>query len=424
MFRFLFAFGLCWICSGQSINPTSKPIWNATYTDLLKKDLLIGYDKFARPAQHYNMTVVSVKLTIRHVELDEDKSVFSAYGWLASQWKDEKLKWKESDYGGLTSVHMADHELWQPDLLLYNGATGTLTDMYGNSHCIVQSSGDILWVPPTHYQSFCQLDLRLWPFDTQECTILMGSWTHHGEQIDLQINDKGVELDLSTENNQWEVTKASATRHQKYYIPNPEPYLDVTFNFTLVRRSPMYKTVVITPAVGVILMTLANFWLPAQSGEKILLNGVNALIIVTFLTYFAQRLPSMAIHTPLVVLFYSSALYMVSFSMIISVIVINLSKTKQAQAIPWYLKRVLDGYFGTVLGLKRISGLAPKQPIAEELRDQPFDEHVTSDDHHIIQSCSKGPIQQDYIILATAIDRVAFLIYCFVFIVLAITYSV
>lgn len=56
-----------------------------------------------------------------------------------------------------------------------------------------------------------------------------------------------------------------------------------------------------------------------------------------------------------VVLFYSSALYMVSFSMIISVIVINLSKTKQAQAVPWYVKRVLDGWFGTALGLKRIS---------------------------------------------------------------------
>lgn len=44
----------------------------------------MGYDKFARPAQHFNMTVVSVKLTVRHVELDEDKSVFSVYGWLAS----------------------------------------------------------------------------------------------------------------------------------------------------------------------------------------------------------------------------------------------------------------------------------------------------------------------------------------------------
>lgn len=195
---------------------------------------------------------------------------------------------------------MADHELWQPDILLYNSATGAMTDHYGNTHCIVQSNGDIIWVPPTHFQSFCTLDMRLWPFDSQECALVIGSWTHNGEQIDLQISGSGVTTDISVQNHQWEVTKATTTRNEKTYQCCAEPYPDITFNITLLRRSPMFKTVVITPAVGVILMTLANFWLPAQSGEKILLNGINALIIVTFLTYFAQRLPAMAIFTPLV----------------------------------------------------------------------------------------------------------------------------
>lgn len=175
-----------------------------------------------------------------------------------------------------------------------------MTDHYGNTHCIVQSNGDIIWVPPTHFQSFCTLDMRLWPFDTQECSLVIGSWTHNGEQIDLQINGNGVVTDVSVENHQWEVIKATTTRNEKTYECCAEPYPDITFNVTLLRRSPMFKTVVITPAVGVILMTLANFWLPAQSGEKILLNGINALIIVVFLTYFAQRLPVMAMHTPLV----------------------------------------------------------------------------------------------------------------------------
>lgn len=49
----------------------------------MKRDLLITYDKFARPAQHYNKTEVSVTLTIRHVDLEEDKSIFSVYGWIS-----------------------------------------------------------------------------------------------------------------------------------------------------------------------------------------------------------------------------------------------------------------------------------------------------------------------------------------------------
>lgn len=34
----------------------NKPIWNETYADALKRDLLMSYDKFARPTQHYNTT--------------------------------------------------------------------------------------------------------------------------------------------------------------------------------------------------------------------------------------------------------------------------------------------------------------------------------------------------------------------------------
>lgn len=35
-------------------------------------------------------------------------------------WVDEKLKWNATDYGGLTRLHLADHEIWQPDIVLYN----------------------------------------------------------------------------------------------------------------------------------------------------------------------------------------------------------------------------------------------------------------------------------------------------------------
>lgn len=61
----------------------------------------------------------------------------------------------------------------------------------------------------------------------------------------------------------------------------------------------------------------------------------------------------------------------------------------------------------------------------EEMRDQPFDEHLTYDDHQIIQkSANVGPIQQNWILLATAIDRIAFIVYALTFIILAIAYSV
>lgn len=59
----------------------NKPIWNETYADALKRDLLMSYDKFARPTQHYNVTNVTVDLKIKHVDFDESTSIFTVYGW-------------------------------------------------------------------------------------------------------------------------------------------------------------------------------------------------------------------------------------------------------------------------------------------------------------------------------------------------------
>lgn len=42
------------------------------------------------------------------------------------------------------------------------------------------------------------------------------------------------------------------------------------------------------------------FWLPPQSGEKIVLNVSTTIIICLLMFYFSQKLPAMGDHTPLI----------------------------------------------------------------------------------------------------------------------------
>ena len=130
-------------------------------------------------------------------------------------------------------------------------AQGSEVDHYGNTHCIVQHDGQVLWVPPAEFHAFCQIDLYYWPFDIQKCIVSLGSWTYDGEQIDLQI-EEGAEsnLELMNNNSQWEVTRVHKQRNLIYYECCPEAYVDVTYSFYLRRRSEAYRTVVITPATG------------------------------------------------------------------------------------------------------------------------------------------------------------------------------
>ncbi|XP_063222311.1 acetylcholine receptor subunit alpha-type acr-16-like [Bacillus rossius redtenbacheri] len=411
----------------EAARPAPKQPWNATWTDKLKRDLLRNYDKFARPAAHNTTTTVSLRITFRHIEMDELKSIMTVHGWVKMGWTDEKLKWNESEYGGLSMLHIADHEIWQPDIVLYNSAMGSTVDHYGNTHCIAYSSGSVLWVPPAQFLVFCDLNLRLWPFDTQACYLRLGSWTYDGNAIDLQIDDLGSEIELMEENSEWELVDVEESVNLKMYDCCTEPYPDIIYNVTLRRRSPSYNALIITPASVIVLMTLANFWLPPQAGEKILLGGCTAIIICIFLLYFSQKLPAMASHTPLVVLFYSSSLYLVCLSLVVSVVVINLSRSRHAAPLPWVVKNVLTGWLGRALGLGHIIAQVHHVMMsghAEEMREpQPagFEEH--GDDRQMIPR-EKAGCQHDWVLLAAAVDRLAFLVYCLVFVVLAIVYAV
>ena len=62
--------------------PQLGPIWSATATDRLKRDLLKNYDKFARPAEPNATTACSIGLTVLHLEVDEIRSVMTLYSWI------------------------------------------------------------------------------------------------------------------------------------------------------------------------------------------------------------------------------------------------------------------------------------------------------------------------------------------------------
>lgn len=124
---------------------------------------------------------------------------------------------------------------------------------------------------------------------------------------------------------------------------------------------------------------------------------------------------------------------MLSLSTIISVIVLYLSTAKHKRRVPEFLKNILNGDLGKVLLLSQFTLEAEPQSLlnngTKELGEHVYDnleEPETTDPTQINPTHlpSSRSIQFDWVLLATAIDRLWFLIYCIVFIILAIVYSV
>lgn len=177
-------------------------------------------------------------------------------------------------------------------MTLFNGVDD-MRDYVGQTPLILYTNGNLLWVPPAVYSSYCSLNLQMWPFDSQTCRLKIGSWSL--DYIDLKYFDGG-KLDYNgfVDTTEWTIEGEMPTFHQEEY------YGYVEFNFLLTRRSSMYTAVIFVPASCLVLLILVGFWLPPQMGEKILLNGIVIVVIAGFLMYFAQLLPVLAENTPFV----------------------------------------------------------------------------------------------------------------------------
>jgi nicotinic acetylcholine receptor len=73
-------------------------------------------------------------------------------------------------------------------------ATGNVVDHYGDTYCVAYPNGEVLWVPPSQFQVFCDLNLRTWPFDVQSCHLTLGSWTYDGDHVDIHLDKQGSDV--------------------------------------------------------------------------------------------------------------------------------------------------------------------------------------------------------------------------------------
>ena len=67
-------------------------------------------------------------------------------------------------------------------------------------------------------------------------------------------------------------------RNEKFYTCCDEPYLDITFNITMRRKTLFYTVNLIIPCMGISFLTVLTFYLPSDSGEKVSLNIPDQLL--------------------------------------------------------------------------------------------------------------------------------------------------
>lgn len=392
------------------------------------RDLLLkNYSKDVHPVKsHKSRIQVDVGMALIHIGLDELTSVLEVDAWMRLTWTDEYLAWNQSDYEGLDQIHFGSEEIWKPDILLYNSAESGKIDQYGRTHFLVFHTGEVLWVPPAKFKSFCKIDLKLWPLESQTCKMKFGSWTSHGDQIDLGLYHnmtKTENLNFYTDNKEWFLVDTMVTRNRVQYECCPEPYPDVTFAFKLQRRSPMYRCAIILPCLITMLLVVSSFLLPPTAGEKILINATSLIVCVLYLLYFSSTLPALSDHIPLIVLFYSNTAALVGIAIVLNVCCISISRDQRYSSPPKFLRNLFTGFVGKLLCLgnyyHQVSGTHHRLLVEmDQVSESPeCEQTTTASATEVERSCNK-----DWQLVAAGIERFFFLIYTIAFAIVSSAY--
>ncbi|XP_067622727.1 neuronal acetylcholine receptor subunit alpha-7-like [Eurosta solidaginis] len=411
--------------NSQETNINGTKSWNVTNLDRLRLQLFINYDKNSHPTYHGVPTNITLGMSVNYIDIDEINGKLVLHSWLRINWMDENRSWNVGDYDNITQIHIKPKDVWKPDITLFNSA-GEKSDYLGDTQILLAHDGSFLWVPPAVYTAYCSLNFRNWPYDTQICKVKVGSLAL--TYIDSRYLELKESLDYNelVQSTEWEIIDGdTAYRKQDYYN-----YIE--FTFKLKRRSSMYAAVIFTPASCIILLALSSFWLPPQMGEKIMLNGVVIVLIAAFLMYFAQLLPILADNTPLVVLFYSNSLLLLSISTIIAVCVLYLATANHKRHVPEFLKTILKGPLSKVLLLENFTLQADSHATmnngTKELMEHQYENPDGVTDvagiNLATSSSSNRFVQFEWMLLATAIDRIAFICYSLTFIFLAILFAI
>ncbi|XP_076057789.1 acetylcholine receptor subunit alpha-type acr-16-like [Oratosquilla oratoria] len=301
-----------------------------TQEQRVRKKVLENYDKGSLPRRDFNgTTTVHMHVEIFGVTIDDATQIMSVNSWVWMLWNDQRLKWDYKDYGGLNVIFFGADEIWKPDIIVYNNAKINEIDHYGDVHLIALKSGTVYWIPPAEMHVECPQDLRYWPYDKQSCTVLLGSWTTHGWQMNLMTWHGNItKLELTNYlklSHHWQITEAHLIRNEMYYECCPEPYITIELKINLVRVSPAFVYTVVFPGLGIALMTLVQFLLPYDSTKKLIISSCTAVLTCIYVIYLATAVPPQGNSCPIILRFFGQTLVMVVISVVLTAIVLRLA---------------------------------------------------------------------------------------------------
>ena len=162
----------------------------------------------------------------------------------------------------------------------------------------VYPNGSVASIHRSVLTTSCTMNVRFFPFDTQNCTIKFGSWIYSNFEINLTIDTNQPLTIEYRENGVWH--PQVSTRQTLLHKGTPYESTQIAIDFILSRGSFYYVLIIIIPCNLLALINLMVFLLPTESGEKVSLGITNYLALVLTQQLVGELIPPASDRLPII----------------------------------------------------------------------------------------------------------------------------
>ncbi|XP_058509194.1 5-hydroxytryptamine receptor 3A-like [Solea solea] len=254
------------------------------------------------------------------VDLGEKTQTVTSHIWIHLRWRDEFLTWNSSDFCGIDKVVIPRSKLWQPDIGILEDISDT-GSIQQSPMVKVTSDGLVTAQGRQRLTSTCELDLYLFPFDTQNCNISFSSVNYNVEEIQLGTMNSdeiltSVSEALMITAGEWELVNLTILAYSSKKSDGFQSCL--AYTVTLVRKPMLYVINLLVPMLYFLMLDLATFFI---RDEKLNFKVTIVLSISVLLLILKDMLPSTENYMPLIANYSVTVFIMVGLSLLEAMLV-------------------------------------------------------------------------------------------------------
>ena len=243
-----------------------------------------GYDPSLRPGYGSGPTPVQVGVfLIDLVNIDDVRQSFTASLYFEVGYKDPRLA--DPAAPGLRIFSLG--EIWWPDLGLVNRRS--LQILFPHQ-LRVDREGNVTYRQRVYGDFSAPLNLRAFPYDTQQLPIEVASNTLGPEELNLSANLEETGRMDSLSQAGWSVlTEGLEVRPHRIEKHGRE---QLVFSLTASRKSPFYRWSILLPLCFIVLMAWCVFWIDPQFvNPQISLSTASTFALIAFRFSLRSMLP-------------------------------------------------------------------------------------------------------------------------------------